>query len=176
MDQDDVACYNAGMFTIRAITTDDIDLICRHRQEMFREAGRQAELLDAMAPAFRQWLATRLAEQRYFGFVTEHEGQPVGGIGLMVIDWPPHPAHPLDDRRGYVLNLYVEPVYRGRGVARGLMEASEQRFAELGLRYVILHATELGRPLYEQSGWLRTTEMAKSLPLLRAALTPKTPG
>jgi GNAT superfamily N-acetyltransferase len=167
------ACYNPSMFTTRALTIDDIDLICRHRQEMFREAGRQAELLEAMAAPFRDWLEARLADERYFGFITEQDGRAIGGIGLMVIDWPPHPSHPLDDRRGYVLNLYVEPVHRGRGVARGLMEAAELRFAEIGLRYVILHATELGRPLYEQSGWLRTTEMAKSLPLLRASLSSK---
>jgi len=43
----------------------------------------------------------------------------------MVLDWPPHPLHPNEDRRGYVLNLYVEPGYRGRGVARDLMRLAD---------------------------------------------------
>jgi len=159
------------MFTIRPIAPGDLSLICQHRDAMFREAGRAHSDLAAMAAPFRQWLAPRLADGRYFGFITEQGDQPIGGIGLMAINWPPHPAHPMDDRRGYVLNLFVEPTYRGRGVARGLMDRAEHLFAELGLRYVILHATELGRPLYEQSGWLRTTEMAKSLPLLLGAVS-----
>jgi GNAT superfamily N-acetyltransferase len=162
------------MLTVRPVAPSDLTLICRHREEMFREAGRTEADLAAMAPPFRRWLEERLADGRYFGFISMDRDRPVGGVGLMVIDWPPHPSHPLDDRRGYVLNLFVEPTYRGRGVARGLMEEAERVFAQRGLRYVILHATEMGQPLYEQSGWLRTSEMAKSLPLALAGKTPKT--
>lgn len=158
------------MHRIRPVTPSDIDTICQHRDAMFREAGRTPHDLAAMAAPFRAWLEPQLADGRYFGFIADTVATDspavIGGVGLMAIDWPPHPSHPADDRRGYVLNLYVEPVYRGRGVARSLMEAAETRFMALGLTYVILHATELGQPLYEQSGWVRTTEMAKSLPRL----------
>jgi ribosomal protein S18 acetylase RimI-like enzyme len=118
-----------------------------------------------MAPAFRTWLAPRLADGRYFGFVAQTgDGVPAGGIGLMEIEWPPHPSHPLEDRRGYVLNVYVDPRYRNQGIARLLMEASDHVFQERGLSYVILHATDAGRRLYERIGWLPTSEMAKQLP------------
>lgn len=133
---------------------------------MFREAGRDEADLAAMAQPFRAWLASKLASGDYFGFVTEQQGQAVGGIGLMVIDWPPHPLHPTNDRRGYVLNLYVEPEHRKRGIAQDLMDRSEGEFGRRGIGYLILHATAQGRPLYERSGWMTTTEMGKVLPLL----------
>jgi ribosomal protein S18 acetylase RimI-like enzyme len=151
------------MRLVRRVLPSDIDLICRHREEMFREAGSPEADLKAMADPFRTWLAERLTDGTYFGFVAEEDNQPIGAIGLMVLDWPPHPLHPKEDRRGYVLNLYVEPTYRGRGVARDLMRLSDSEFTKRGVTYAILHATEAGRRVYEQIGWASTTEMAKAL-------------
>jgi ribosomal protein S18 acetylase RimI-like enzyme len=157
------------MLHTRPLVADDLELICRHRYEMFREAGRDAALLDRMTPAFRMWLQPRLADGSYFGFVTLDGDAPVAGIGLIEIDWPPHPLHPEQDRRGYVLNVYVEPSHRQRGIARHLMDRAEAAFSARGLPYAILHATELGRPLYAGLGWTPTTEMAKAMGALPAA-------
>ena len=88
---------------------------------------------------------------------------PVAGIGLMTIDWPPHPSHPTQDRRGYVLNVFVESSHRRRGLAHRLMALAEAEFAERGVELAVLHATEKGRPLYDELGWRATTEMAKAL-------------
>jgi ribosomal protein S18 acetylase RimI-like enzyme len=152
------------MLVTRAVAPADLDLICRHREEMFREAGRSDASLAAMAAPFRRWLAERLADGRYFGFVVEADGIPVAAVGLMEINWPPHPAHPVDDRRGYLLNLFVEPTHRRHGIASDLLVTSEREFVRRGIGFVVLHATDMGRPLYEQIGWKSTTEMAKALP------------
>jgi GNAT superfamily N-acetyltransferase len=134
---------------------------------MFSEGGRRTQTdLDAMAEPFRRWLAPRLDDQSYFGFIVEAKGQAIAGVGLMVTEWPPHPSHPTDDRRGYALNMYVEPEYRGRGIARNLMEAADREFKNRGIGYVILHATKMGRAVYERFGWVSTSEMAKALHLI----------
>lgn len=151
------------MTSLRPISPVDLDSICRHREAMFHEAGRPEADLAAMALPFRHWLEPRLADGRYFGFVAEQAGTSIGGVGLMEIDWPPHPSHPTDDRRGYVLNVFVEPDHRGCGIARLLMQASNEEFTRRGISYAILHATEAGRSLYERTGWRRTSEMAKLL-------------
>ena len=82
----------------------------------------------------------------------------------MVIDWPPHPSHPTMDKRGYVLNVYVEPPYRRKGLARELMRLAEAEFARRGVQFVILHSTEQGKSLYAGLGWSGTTEMSKVIP------------
>ncbi len=148
---------------IRAIATDDVDLICRHREEMFRDAGGRYDVLRLMTEQFREWLRPRLVDGSYFGYMMSDGGAPVAGIGLMLIDWPPHPAHPLQDKRGYVLNVFVEPDYRNRGLARELMRLAEAEFVTRGASYAVLHATDKGRPLYQGMGWSGTTEMAKML-------------
>jgi ribosomal protein S18 acetylase RimI-like enzyme len=146
---------------LRPLGPGDIDLICRHRESMFRDSGRSEVVIAAMAAPFRAWLAPRLADERYFGWaVRTDDGRDVAGLGMMEIDWPPHPAHPLDDRRGYILNVYVEPEARRRGLARMLMAEATAEAKRRGLSFMILHATDEGRPLYESLGWADTAEMA----------------
>jgi ribosomal protein S18 acetylase RimI-like enzyme len=153
------------MLTMRGLTAADIDLVCRHREEMFRASnapGRTEEILRTMTRHFREWLTPRLADGSYFGFILEDDGNAVAGIGLMLIDWPPHPSHPGQDKRGYVLNMFVEPDYRRRGLGKSLMDAGEAELARRGLSFCVLHATRMGVPLYERLGWSRTSEMSKS--------------
>ncbi|HRI99168.1 MAG TPA: hypothetical protein PKV67_00210 [Hyphomonas sp.] len=51
-------------------------------------------------------------------------GRIVGGVGVMEFDEPPHPAHPGQDRRGYVPNVFVEPKFRHQEVPQALMGAA----------------------------------------------------
>jgi GNAT superfamily N-acetyltransferase len=148
----------------RAVARADLELICHHREEMFRDAGAAEQTLATMTAHFRSWLEPRLADGSYSGIVLIGDGQAVGGIGLMLIDWPPHPLHPEHSRRGYILNLFVEPAWRRRGLARRLMQMAEEELRRQDASLLILHATEKARPLYTELGWTSgTAEMVKSL-------------
>ena len=152
------------MVTTRPVRLSDLDLICRHREDMFRASnapGRSDESLRAMTASFRVWVEPRLGDGSYFGYIVEEDGAAVAGIGLMIIDWPPHPLHPNEDKRGYVLNVFVEPSHRKRGLAKMLTGLGEAEIARRGVSFAILHATRMGRPLYEQAGWTQTAEMSK---------------
>ena len=147
----------------RPVTTADLDLVCRHRHEMFKASGRTDEALAPMSAAFRDWLAPRLTSGDYFGWIAMEDAAPIAGLGMMVIDWPPHPSHPTQGARGYILNVFVEPDRRGQGIAKALMELAMAEGRRRGLQYMILHATAQGRPMYEKLGWAQTSEMSISL-------------
>lgn len=151
------------MITYREVQAGDLELVCRHRHEMFAASGRSEAVLAPMTEAFRAWLEPRLISGAYFGWIAEADGAPVGGLGMMVVDWPPHPSHPAEGCRGYILNVFVEPGQRGRGVARALMDLAVAEARRRGVTYMFLHATQMGRPLYEQLGWGPTTEMSLTL-------------
>jgi GNAT superfamily N-acetyltransferase len=144
----------------RLVGPDDLDLIVRHRTEMFRESGCPEEDLATMTAGFRPWLELRLAGGTYFGWVMEAGGDAVAGLGMIVLDWPPHMFHPSDARRGYVLNVFVEPEYRGRGLASELMKVALAEAERRGIAFMTLHASSQGRPLYEKLGWKPTSEMS----------------
>jgi hypothetical protein len=44
-----------------------------------------------------------------------------------------------------------------------LMELGEAELRKRGVSYGVLHATRMGKPLYERIGWAGTSEMAKLL-------------
>jgi GNAT superfamily N-acetyltransferase len=146
--------------TARPVAEHDLKLICEHRERMFAASGRTRESLRPMTAAVEQWLAPRLGDGSYFGWMLEEAGVVIAGLGMMIIDWPPHPSHPTDHRRAYILNVFVEPEHRGKGLATQLMALAEARARELGVGYAILHSTKQGRPLYERLGWGPTSEMA----------------
>ncbi len=151
------------MYELRSLHPSDLDLVCLHRERMFREAGWPEKVLNAMALPFRQWLAPRLNDGGYIGWVAETDGAAIAGLGMIFIEWPPHPSHPAQDRRGYILNLFVERQHRRAGLASRLMDMAMAEARRRGMVFIVLHATELGRPLYEKLGWKPTTEMAISL-------------
>ncbi|WP_218017119.1 GNAT family N-acetyltransferase, partial [Sphingobium herbicidovorans] len=153
----------ATEFQVRPVQPEDLETICRHRHEMFKVSGRTDEAVTPMTDNFRPWLEPRLADGRYFGWLILADAEVIAGVGMMVLDWPPHPSHPDQGARGYVLNMYVEPTYRRRGLGKRLMDLCRLEAERRGLTYTVLHATQQGRGLYEQLGWRPTTEMSLTL-------------
>ncbi|HEY2008927.1 MAG TPA: GNAT family N-acetyltransferase [Rhizomicrobium sp.] len=154
------------MITTRPVSGLDLELVCRHREEMFREAnafGVTEDVLKTMTLHFRNWLIRHLEDGSYFGFIAEDEKVPVAGIGLVILPWAPHPFHPSEDKRGYILNVYVKPSHRRRKIGERLMNLAEEELRQRGIGFATLHATEAGRALYETRSWAPTTEMFKRL-------------
>ncbi len=50
----------------RRLTPQDLELICRHRQAMFLDAGKDLSTLQVMTEHFRSWLRERLEDGRYY--------------------------------------------------------------------------------------------------------------
>ena len=114
--------------------------------------------LAAMQERFEPWVRVRLAEGNYRGWIAEKDGTPVAGAGLWIMEFPPHFLD-VEAARGYLLNFYVEPKYRGAGLARRLLRLCIEEGRRLGLRVMTLHASKFGRPLYEQYGFRGNNEM-----------------
>jgi GNAT superfamily N-acetyltransferase len=74
------------------------------------------------------------------------------------MEWPPHVIG-SGARRGNVLNVYVRPERRRRGIARALVETALEWTRANGVDCVILHASDAGRTLYESLGFTATNEM-----------------
>jgi len=146
----------------RRATAQDAALITAHRRAMFAEMGGTEEsVLDQMSHSFEPWVAQRLASGQYLGWIIEHNGHPIAGAGMQLVDAPPHPLDPVQDIRGHVINVYVDREHRRGGLARQLVELCLNEAARRGLRVVTLHPSEAGRPLYETLGFRTTNEMRR---------------
>jgi GNAT superfamily N-acetyltransferase len=156
----------------RQATLDDAPVIVGHRRAMFADMGhRDAEVLDAMAAAFHPWVVEKMRAGEYLGwFALDNRGAVVAGLGLCLMDWPPHLIGP--GRRGNILNVYTQPEYRRQGIARTLMQVSLDWRRHRGIVCVILHASEEGRPLYEALGFLASNEMRMLLGSVTSCANP----
>ena len=148
------------MRSIRPATLDDVEILCAHRRAMFFDMNyRDAGALDAMIAAFRPWLREKMLAGEYLAWVACGEnGSIAAGLGLWLMDWPPHMIGP-GARRGNILNVYTEAAFRRQGLARRLMETSLEWCRANRIQAVILHASNEGRPLYESLGFRPTNEM-----------------
>lgn len=152
------------MLATRSATVRDSALITSHREAMFREMGRCKDAsLSTMSRNFAPWVEQRLASGIYLGWIAEVEGRPVASAGLFLMDWPPHY---LDGgaTRGYLLNVYVEPPYRGRGMAKALARIAMGECRQRNIQMLTLHASDAGRPVYESLGFIAGNEMQLHIP------------
>jgi GNAT superfamily N-acetyltransferase len=154
-------------FTVRLATTQDADVLARHRAEMFKDMGElPAALYDPLIHAARAYFSAAIPEGRYVAWVAESReppGEIVGGAGLQLRELLPRP-HRAGDRllrgpQALILNVFTEQRWRRRGVAARLMEELLRWARDKGIESIVLHASAQGRPLYDRLGFVPTNEM-----------------
>ena len=148
------------MYSIRPATLEDAGIIAGHRHRMFLDIGEHdPRKLEAMTQEFRPWLESRTAAGDYLGWLAiASDGTVAAGLGLWLMDWPPHVLGG-GSRRGNIVNVYTEMAHRRRGLARLLLNAALEWCRANSVDVVILHASKEGRHLYESVGFEPTNEM-----------------
>ena len=148
------------MLTTRRATANDSDLITRHRKAMFADMRDAPEpILEAMGRNFEPWVRRMIAEDKYAGWIAGDGERPIASAGLLILDWAPHFLDPTCGQRGYILNVFVEPEYRGRGIAQSLTKECMAEARRRGIGVVALHASKKGQPVYEKLGFKMSNEM-----------------
>jgi GNAT superfamily N-acetyltransferase len=146
--------------TIREAAPNESAIILHHRRSMFRDMGEgTVEELDRMVEVARPWLARALADGSYHHWLAQDSsGRVAGGGGVLLGPWPANPKDPCTER-AVILNVYTEPEFRNRGIARQIMLTILAWAKQQGLHSINLHASDEGRPSYEKLGFEATNEM-----------------
>ena len=137
---------------------------------MFQDMGM---VPDDLFQSFRARSAARvrlsLASGEYIGWLVPHAENAqkiIAGAGVMLREIPPIPLPRAsgativyEGGQALIVNVFTEPEWRRRGIARLLMERIIAWCREQRIESVVLHASEHGRALYEQLGFAQTNEM-----------------
>ena len=159
-------------FQIREATADDAAIIAHHRTEMFRDMRRLGPDTDeALRNASQAWLRPAMQRGEYRGWLAIVDERVVAGAGVQIRRVLPFPLTKQDGSvaiaegsQAIAVNVYTEPAFRRRGLARALMEKVIAWSREAGIDSLVLHAAPDGRPLYEQLGFIQTNEMRLTAP------------
>jgi ribosomal protein S18 acetylase RimI-like enzyme len=157
-------------FFVREAAFADIRLLAHHRAAMFRDMGKlpphQQPLLERETASY---LTDALPRGEYLAWLAETASTPptiIGGAGVQLRPLLPRPRRDADHLElgpeAIVLNVYVEPNWRRRGVAEALMRTLLNALEARGVSRVVLHASNEGRRLYERLGFVSTNEMLLS--------------
>ena len=151
-------------YHIRPATPQDLEVVLTHRRRMFEDMGfTERQALDAMIAVSTPLIRRGLMDGTYRGWLVETTGDAiVAGGGVIMLQFQPHP---LDARpqRAWVVNMFTDPEHRRRGLARRLVQTIVEWCRKEGMRFLYLHASDDGRPLYESMGFKSTNEMRLAL-------------
>jgi ribosomal protein S18 acetylase RimI-like enzyme len=133
----------------------DIPLLAEYRflmfAEMFQEtdhSGVKAEFVEAA----RRYYAEKIGGGDEVSLVAKAGGEPVG-CGTIMFQKRPPSMKSLDNLFGYILNIYVRPEYRKRGIATAIMKDLEAEAKKRGARRIGLHASRAGANVYKKLGY-----------------------
>ncbi len=148
---------------IREGTIADIPEIARQRRRMCEDMNySDADVLSAMVSGTADYLKKAIPEGSFRSWLACDNGRVIAGGAVVISPWPAH-AYDLECHRATILNVYTEPEYRRRGIARQIMEIMIAWCKQEGFARVSLHAGEHGRPLYESLGFEDSNEMRLNL-------------
>ena len=147
-------------FRLSYATSKDLDLLVVHRLNMWRDIHPElGSKIDESTDATRMWVREKLRKGELVGIVVRSSGGKVAGSGCVWIrEEQPRPTNPLQ-RVPYLLSMYTEEEFRRKGVARMIVMRSLKWCRADHYDRLTLHASTLGRPLYESLGFERTFEM-----------------
>jgi GNAT superfamily N-acetyltransferase len=146
--------------TIREATIQDISDLVRLRRMMFESMGfDDSAPMDTADAAASAYFAQAMPTKQFYGWLAvTPTGEAVASGGVVFDQHPPGPTN-ISGRIGYIMNLVTDPCYRRRGIARLMMQTMIEWLAGQGIQRVALHATDVGRPLYKELGFVDSNEM-----------------
>ena len=153
------------LFSVRRATVADVAVIAGHRAGMFGDMGQLPQpLYQPLVAATTRYLEAAIPREEYVAWLAAPQDDPgrvVAGAGVQVRSVLPHPIGPklAKGRQGIVLNVFTERAWRRRGLARLLMDHVLRWARTSGLDTLVLHASDDGRPLSEELGFVPTNEM-----------------
>lgn len=120
--------------------------------------AHEPERLRSLNEATIAWFNRAMREDAGFGWIAEADGGNVGGLSMSLLLTQPQYRAP----RGLLVSLwglFVEPEWRGRGIATRLVREAVSFAEARDFELVTLHAATMARPIYERLGFEPTSEM-----------------
>ena len=135
---------------------EDLELLVRTRIQVLLAANQLPEGTDmtAVETASRDYYRAALADGSHAAWLVFDGDTWIGAGGVSFYRIMPTYHNP-SGRRAYLMNIYTRPDYRRRGIARHMVDLLVGEARQRGITAISLEATDMGRPLYEDYGFVQ---------------------
>lgn len=142
------------MIQYRRASIDDVENVLKARIDFLVEANHiQSEHdRELMVLSNRDYIYHSLLDKSLILWLAVDEGHIVATGSASLYKLPPNADRP-EGKVAYIGSMFTYPEYRKQGIATKLFALVVEDVKENGYTQMELHATEMGRPIYEKYGF-----------------------
>lgn len=139
----------------RKAGAEELEELVSLRLTVLRAANRLPDdaALPEVAAATRAYYAQAIPSGACILYLAEEDGVLCGMGGVSFYRVMPTCDTPTGEK-AYIMSMYTAPAWRRRGIARHTLELLIDEARRRGVSAISLEATDMGRPLYAQAGFL----------------------
>ena len=138
-----------------------IDTLMVWRAEVIRSVF-DVEPSDTLLEQNRDYYKAHVPSGRHMAFVATMGDVDAGCGGVCFTDELPSPDNPTG-LCAYLMNIYVRPEYRNRGVAHAIVKRLVEEARQRNCDKIYLEATDQGKAIYRSLGFKDMPDMMKLL-------------
>ncbi|NHJ05221.1 MAG: N-acetyltransferase [Candidatus Heimdallarchaeota archaeon] len=142
-------------YSLRLATEEDISQLIELRIEFIKEV--HVKVSNEEAVIYRKHLESYFREHMRDGsflawIALDSQQNIIATSGLVIITKPPQVWN-LPGKEAYIMNMYTKLEWRKKGIGSALLEKLLEESKKRGINEIALHATSVGRSLYEKYGF-----------------------
>ena len=140
----------------------DLELLIKTRIEVLRAANNLDDTVDMskVETESRAYYENALTNDLHTAYLVFDGDIFIGAGGISYYTVMPTFHNPTG-KKAYIMNMYTKPEYRRKGIATKTLDLLVQDAIERGITFITLEATEMGRALYENYGFVQMTSEMK---------------
>jgi len=137
----------------------DIQVLAVHHRKMFEEIWeKKGQVLDETdAENIEQSYIHKLENQLNHGmckaWVVQNGNEIIASGAITIISYIPIPNDPNLDI-AYLHSIYTEKEFRNQKYAQSIIDEAVNYCKKLGIKRMILNASDSGKPIYEKYGFV----------------------
>ena len=151
----------------RRANVGDIEILIDFRVRFLNELYNHPEddETEILRKALREYFSEAIPSNDFIAWLAEYNGKIIGTSGMVVWQMPARYGGLESGKLGYILNLYIIPEARRKGICTRLLNELIEEAKSLGLTYLHLHASEDGINIYRKAGFAEPDQIELKLRL-----------
>ena len=143
-------------YEYKKATIADIDELVRTRIIVLRAANKLSNDVDMslVEKESYEYYKSALETGEHIAYLVYDNKNFIGAGGVSFYKVMPTYHNPTG-KKAYIMNMYTASEYRRQGIAFHTLDLLVKDIRKQGVSQITLEATEMGRPLYEQYGFVK---------------------
>lgn len=139
----------------RKATINDIPLLVNARLQLLQISNNLSlgSELNHLVEPIQNYYLEEINKNTHVAYLAFIDNNFVGTGGICFYQVLPT-FHNPSGWKAYIINMYTKPEYRKRGIAGHILDLLIKESLNRGIDFITLEATNVGRPLYEQHGFV----------------------